>query len=91
MTINQRYLTTKQAAEYTGWSESYFNHVRLTGQIKNLTPGPSPIKMGRKVLYDKYELDAWIKRHNCNKKKIVRRKLPARVIKLLSLAAKNKP
>lgn len=47
-------LRTKQAAEYCGSTESTFNKLRVTGN------GPVYISLGRIVVYDPDDLDAWL-------------------------------
>ena len=47
-------LTTGPAADYAGSTESTFEKLRLTGG------GPRYIKIGRKVVYDPDDLDAWL-------------------------------
>jgi len=49
-----RYLSTKQAAEYVGLSPCTLNRMRVTGE------GPRYAKAGRRVVYDRADLDAWI-------------------------------
>lgn len=61
--LEKRYLNTEEASRYTGWSKSYFDHTRLTGRLRNLTPGPPFIKKGRRVLYDKNDLDTWLQQN----------------------------
>lgn len=48
---------TKGAALYTNTSELTLNKLRLTGG------GPKYIKLGRTVLYDQADLDAWLNAH----------------------------
>jgi excisionase family DNA binding protein len=43
------------AAEYLGIPESTLNQLRSSGG------GPPYIKIGRSILYDVHDLDAWIK------------------------------
>lgn len=47
-------LRTKQAAEYCGSTESTFNKLRVSGN------GPIYISLGRVVVYDPDDLDAWL-------------------------------
>lgn len=47
-------LRTKAAAAYCGSTESTFNKLRLTGD------GPVYITIGRTVVYDPDDLDAWL-------------------------------
>jgi excisionase family DNA binding protein len=47
-------LTVKQAAEYIGIAKSTLDKMRVAGG------GPRFIKIGKRVLYDKADLDAWI-------------------------------
>jgi predicted DNA-binding transcriptional regulator AlpA len=58
--MNKRFLTTKEAAEYTGWSEPFLRQARSDGNRKNRTPGPPYIKGVRKVMYDINDLDEWL-------------------------------
>ena len=62
--IAKRFLTTEDAAIYTGWSVAFFEKARTTGRLKGRrTGGPPYIKMGRKVVYDINDLDQWILLH----------------------------
>ena len=56
----KRYLTTKEAAVYTGWSGIFLRQARSDGRRKNRTPGPPYLKNGRKVMYDIVDLDEWM-------------------------------
>jgi predicted DNA-binding transcriptional regulator AlpA len=49
-----RVLKTREAAEYCGSSASTFEKLRLFGG------GPRYIKIGRRVVYDPADLDAWM-------------------------------
>ncbi len=61
--VERRYLSTKETARYTGWSEAYLRQSRCEGIRKNRTPGPPFIKVGWKVLYDKQDLDEWLQQY----------------------------
>lgn len=53
--LNQRrMLRTEDAANYTGLSASTLTKLRLTGS------GPEYIKLGKSVVYDPVDLDAWL-------------------------------
>lgn len=54
--IEQRALREKQAAEYIGYSIFYLRECRMG----RLGPGPNFIKVKRKVLYLREDLDAWL-------------------------------
>jgi len=49
-----RMLRTAEAAAYCGSSASTFEKLRLTGG------GPHYVKIGRRVVYDPADLDAWL-------------------------------
>lgn len=49
-----RYLDTKQAADYLGLSVSTLEKLRVTGR------GPRYAKAGRRVIYDRRDLDRWM-------------------------------
>jgi predicted DNA-binding transcriptional regulator AlpA len=51
---SRKMLRTPEAALYCGSSPSTFEKRRLTGG------GPRFIKMGRRVVYDPTDLDAWL-------------------------------
>lgn len=53
-TVAKRMLRTPEAAAYCGSSASTFEKLRLFGG------GPRYIKIGRRVVYDPVDLDAWI-------------------------------
>lgn len=50
----RRMLRTEDAANYTGLSASTLTKLRLTGG------GPEYIKLGKVVVYDLADLDAWL-------------------------------
>ena len=52
-----RRLSVKEAAWHTGLSCSTLNKYRCSGQ------GPRFAKIGRRVLYDIADLDAWLAKH----------------------------
>jgi predicted DNA-binding transcriptional regulator AlpA len=47
-------LRTSAAADYLGYAESTLEKKRLTGD------GPPFIKLGRAIVYDTRDLDAWL-------------------------------
>jgi excisionase family DNA binding protein len=50
-------LTVREAADYVRLAMSTLNALRTAGR------GPRFIKLGRKILYDVKDLDAWLERH----------------------------
>lgn len=56
----RRMLRTLEAATYCGSSVSTFEKLRLLGG------GPRYVKLGRRVVYDPADLDAWIDRNRRN-------------------------
>lgn len=56
-TTQRRMLRTAEAAEYCGSSASTFEKLRLYGG------GPRFVKIGRRVVYDPADLDAWLAAH----------------------------
>ena len=54
MTETSRYLRTIGAAEYIGLAKSTLEKLRLTGG------GPVFSSLGRTVVYDRVDLDAWV-------------------------------
>lgn len=49
-----RYLDTSQAARYLGISPKTLMRMRVTGD------GPRYAKAGRRVIYDRFDLDGWV-------------------------------
>jgi len=62
-TIRRRGLSEAEAADYIGMSRSFLRQARMHGKRVNRTPGPPFTKIGRKVLYLKDDLDAWLEAH----------------------------
>ncbi|RMF11364.1 MAG: DNA-binding protein [Alphaproteobacteria bacterium] len=54
---NEAFLTTQQAAGYTKLAVSTLTKKRLTGE------GPAFVKIGRRVVYRRQDLDEWLERH----------------------------
>ena len=53
-------IDTKEAAEYIGMSPSFLSQSRMTGPLKNRTPAPPYVKIGKSVMYRRSDLDAWL-------------------------------
>jgi predicted DNA-binding transcriptional regulator AlpA len=49
--------STPEAASYCGLSRSFLNKLRCTGG------GPRYVKLGRRVVYTKPDLDSWTEEH----------------------------
>jgi predicted DNA-binding transcriptional regulator AlpA len=58
--VSPRGLDEEQAATYTGMSVSFLQKSRSTGQTGSRTPGPRFKKIGKRVIYDLADLDAWL-------------------------------
>lgn len=56
---NKPRLKEPEASRYTGMSRPWLRLKRMNGQ----EGGPPYIKVGRSVLYDVRDLDAWLDRH----------------------------
>ena len=52
------FLTSKQAAEYLGYSENTLRECRVKGILAGIK-APPYIKMGKRVEYSKEDLDNW--------------------------------
>ena len=60
---DKRGLSEAEAAEYIGMSRSFLRQARMDGKRTNRTPGPRFSKIGRKIIYLKDDLDAWLEGH----------------------------
>ncbi|MCP3679893.1 MAG: helix-turn-helix domain-containing protein [Gammaproteobacteria bacterium] len=56
-------LSEKEAAAYIGMSVAFLQKDRMNGKLSGRTPGPRWIKVGRRVLYLKADLDQWLQEH----------------------------
>ena len=56
-------LTTDEAAQYIGMSKSFLAISRMDGERMNRTPGPPYVKIGKRVLYLREDLDSWLRDH----------------------------
>lgn len=59
---SQRGYNETQAAKYIGMSVSFLRKDRMNGIFKDRTPGPRWGKVGKRVIYLKDDLDAWLDR-----------------------------
>lgn len=61
--VEKRWMTTKEVAHYTGYSEKYLRELRMTGKIRNrITPPPYFKSDSGAVRYEKKDIDAWMER-----------------------------
>lgn len=51
-------MTSKEAADYLGYAENTLREARVRGNLAGVE-APPYVKMGRKIHYDKTDLDAW--------------------------------
>ncbi|PIQ44096.1 MAG: DNA-binding protein [Gammaproteobacteria bacterium CG11_big_fil_rev_8_21_14_0_20_46_22] len=58
-----RALNEKAAAQYIGMSVSYLRKDRMDGLVGQRTPGPRYAKLGKRVIYLRDDLDAWLEQH----------------------------
>lgn len=56
----QHALNERQAAQYIGMSVSFLQKDRMNGALTGRTQGPRWIKVGKRVIYLKPVLDAWL-------------------------------
>lgn len=61
--MEKRVLNEGEAANYICISRSFLSQDRMNGTLKNRTPGPKYIKIGRPVRYLKDDLDSWLDNH----------------------------
>lgn len=57
---DKAYLTSREAAAYTGFSEIYFRKARSKAAATNGIPYPPYIRVGRSIRYAKRDLDIWM-------------------------------
>lgn len=58
--VTPRCLDEENAAVYVGMSVSFLQKARCNGPTGNRTPGPAFKKIGKRVIYDIADLDAWL-------------------------------
>ena len=68
--IQSQVLSERDTAIYIGMSRSYLRQDRVDGPHGNRTPGPPFIRVGRRILYRRSELDDWLENH------LVRHEMP---------------
>ena len=59
--------TEKEAARYIGMSVSFLQKDRMNGKLANRTLGPEWVKVGRRILYLKEDLEKWLYEHRVNR------------------------
>lgn len=58
--MEKRVFKDTEAANYICMSRSFLSQDRVNGTLKNRTPGPKFIKIGRSIRYLKEDLDFWL-------------------------------
>ncbi|QEY51416.1 helix-turn-helix domain-containing protein [Legionella longbeachae] len=58
--MDKRVFKEVEAANYICMSKSFLSQDRVNGALKNRTPGPKFIKIGRSIRYLKEDLDIWL-------------------------------
>lgn len=58
--MDKRVFKEIEAASYICMSRSFLSQDRVNGTLKNRTPGPKFIKIGRSIRYLKEDLDLWL-------------------------------
>lgn len=61
-----RGMTEEQAAAYLGISRSTLRHGRCDGRRDGRMPPPPFVRLGRKIVYLKDDLDAWLAQNRCD-------------------------
>lgn len=61
-----RGMTEEQAAVYLGVSTSTLRHSRCEGLREGRMPPPPFVRLGRKIVYLRDDLDAWLAQHRCD-------------------------
>ncbi|HAU1669915.1 TPA: DNA-binding protein [Legionella pneumophila] len=61
--MDKRVFKEVEAANYICMSRSFLSQDRVNGTLKNRTPGPKFIKIGRAIRYLKKDLDIWLDLH----------------------------
>lgn len=61
-----RAMSSADAAEYLGLSESTLRQSRMDGRRENRIPPPPFVKVGKKILYLRDDLDTWLESHRHN-------------------------
>lgn len=61
--MDKRVFKEVEAANYICMSRSFLSQDRVNGTLKNRTPGPKFIKIGRAIRYLKDDLDLWLEQH----------------------------
>lgn len=61
--ISKRGLSEEETAEYLGVSRSTLRQGRMNGQRVNRIPPPPFVRLGRKIVYLRDDLDAWLEEH----------------------------
>ena len=61
--IQSQVLCEKDTAKYIGMSRSFLRQDRVNGPHGNRTSGPPYIRVGRRILYRRSDLDTWLEGH----------------------------
>ena len=61
--MEKKVFKESEAANYICMSRSFLSQDRMNGALKNRTPGPKYMKIGRSIRYLKDDLDSWLDCH----------------------------
>ena len=59
----QNALNETETSAYIGMSRSFLAISRMDGKRETRTPGPPYVRVGRRILYLKEDLDNWLREH----------------------------
>ena len=66
--VQKKTLNEKEASEYTGLSHSTLRQGRMNGERLRRCPTPPFVKLGRKIVYLKDDLDRYLEAHRVDSK-----------------------
>ena len=65
--VSPKFMDTRDAAIYPGWSASFLRKARMNGNLPSQTPGPPYYRVRQKGLYKIEDLDAWMENHRVDR------------------------
>jgi predicted DNA-binding transcriptional regulator AlpA len=72
----KRGLSESEAASYVGLSRSSLRQGRMDGHRDNRLPPPPYVRLGRKILYLRDDLDRWLEQYRVEPAELYGREVP---------------